>query len=736
MDRFLILAQVSETTTLGLKNDWWLVLAVIIGFIVFVAIAFTKFYQKPGPEEAIVKTGLFGLKVQTGNGMIVIPLLQEAQRMDLSVKRIEIARESEDGLICQDNIRADIRVAFYVRVNNADADIKQVAEMISPHRASEIVQLRELFEAKFSEALKTVGKQFDFVNLYTDRDNFRDEIINVIGTDLNGYRLDNCHIDYLEQTPLESLNPTNILDAEGIRKITELTTQENMKRNHFSVEEAKIIKQQNVERDEALFELERQRVDAEEKQKREIAEITARNQAAAAQVQEEERQRAESARIVAEEQIQVAEQNKDRQIIVALRNKERTDQVEIERVEKDRMLEVTERERVVGLADIEKDKAIEIEKRNIQEVIRERVMVERGVVEEQENIKNTHEIMTADRAKTVAVTLAEKDAQEALVKQVKAAEAEKQSAEFGAQQIVIEADAQRDAAEREMQAIKMLAEAKTADQAAPGLAEAQVTHAKADALEKEGSAEATVIQKKGEAEAVVIDQTGTAEATIVQRKAVAVAKGDEAKAVATEKVGTAEASVMGLKFNAEATGIKEKAESMKLFHDAGKEHEEFKLQLNKDKDIEIAAIDAQQNIAEAQAEIVGEALRNSTIDIVGGETTFFDKIVDSIKAGKSVDRFVDNSAVLTDVKNTFFNGDNQYFTTQLQQFAGQFGISFEDVKDLSVAALIGRMITMTDSDDDKSRLEDLLRVFRGAGVAGQKVASLGLVSNQADGATK
>ncbi len=733
MDRFLILAQVSETT-LGLKNEWWMAIAVIIGVMVFIAIAFTKFYQKPGPEEAIVKTGLGGLAARTGSGMVVIPLLQESQRMDLSVKRIEIAREGEDGLICQDNIRADIRVAFYVRVNNADADIKQVAEMISPHRASEIDQLRELFEAKFSEALKTVGKQFEFVSLYTDRDNFRDEIINVIGTDLNGYRLDNCHIDYLEQTPLESLNPTNILDAEGIRKITELTTQENMKRNHFSVEEAKVIKQQNVERDEALFELERQRVDAEEKQKREIAEITARNQAAAAQVQEEERQRAESARIVAEEQIQVAEQNKDRQIIVALRNKERTDQVEIERVEKDRMLEVTERQRVVGLADIEKDKAIEIEKRNIQEVIRERVMVERGVVEEQENIKNTHEIMTADRAKTVAVTLAEKDAQEALVKQVKAAEAEKQSAEFGAQQIVIEADAQRDAAEREMQATKMLAEAKTADQAAPGLAEAQVTHAKADALEKEGSAEATVIQKKGEAEAVVIDQTGTAEATIVQRKAVAVAKGDEAKAVATEKVGTAEASVMGLKYNAEATGIKEKAESMKLFHDAGKEHEEFKLQLNKDKDIEIAAIEAQQNIAESQAEIVGEALRNSTIDIVGGETTFFDKIVDSIKAGKSVDRLVDNSSVLTDVKNTFFNGDNQYFTSQLQQFAGQFGISFEDVKDLSVAALIGRMITMTDSDDDKSRLEDLLRVFRGAGVAGQKVASLGLASNPAGGA--
>tara|TARA_B100000029_G_scaffold188989_1_gene186762 strand:- start:782 stop:2950 length:2169 start_codon:yes stop_codon:yes gene_type:complete len=703
----------------------------IVAFAVVFFFTLSAFYRKPGPEEAIVRTGVGGLRVQTGKGMWIVPVAHTADRMDLSVKRIEIAREGEDGLICQDNIRADIRVAFYVRVNNEALDIRQVAEILNPKRASEISQLRELFEAKFSEALKTVGKQFDFVSLYTDRDNFREQILTAIGEDLNGYKLDNCHIDYLEQTPLESLNPTNILDAEGIKKITELTTQENIKRNHFEVEEAKVIKQQNVDRDEALFELERQRVDAEEKQKREIAEITARNQAAAAQVQEEERQRAENARIVAEEQIQVAEQNKDRQIIVALRNKERTDQVEIERVEKDRQLEVTERERVVGLADIEKDKAIEIEKRNIQEVIRERVMVERGVVEEQENIKNTHEIMTADRAKTVAVTLAEKDAQESLVKQVTAAEAEKQAAEHTAAQVIIEADAQRDAAEREMQATKMLAEAKTADQAAPGLAEAQVTLAKADALEKEGTAEATVIAKKGEAEAVVIDQTGSAEASIVQKKAVAEAKGDEAKAVATEKVGTAEASVMGLKYNAEATGIKEKAESMKLFHDAGKEHEEFKLQLNKDKDIEIAAIGAQQQIAEAQAEIVGEALKNSRIDIVGGETTFFDKIVDSIKAGKSVDRFVGNSEVLTDVKNTFFNGDNEYFTSQLKQFAGQFGVSFEDVKDLSVAALIGRMITMADSDDDKSRLEDLLRVFRGAGVASNKVSSLGLASGSA-----
>ena len=168
-------------------------------------------------------------------------------------------------MICQDNIRADIKVAFYVRVNNEEESIKQVAEMLNPQRASEITQLRELFEAKFSEALKTVGKQFDFVSLYTDRDNFRDKIITEIGTDLNGYRLDNCHIDYLEQTPLELLSPQNILDAEGIKKITELTAKEKVQENYFTREKEKTIKKQDVEAAEAIYELERQRVEAQEK---------------------------------------------------------------------------------------------------------------------------------------------------------------------------------------------------------------------------------------------------------------------------------------------------------------------------------------------------------------------------------------------------------------------------------------------------------------------------------------
>ena len=685
----------------GMQIGITIAVIIFFGGLAFLFAA-SRFYRKVGPEEAIVRSGAGGLKGATGKGMFVVPVVHRAEQMDLSVKRIEIKRKGEQGLICKDNMRADIEVAFFVRVNNTRADILQVAQALGCKRASEQPALIELFDAKFSEALKTVGKHFDFVELYEERDKFKEEILKVIGTDLNGYVLDDCAIDYLEQTPLELMNPQNILDAEGIKKITDLTSREHILSNDITREKEKTIRKQDVEAREAILELDRQQIEAEQKQQREIVEVTARQTAEGRKVQEEERLKAEAARIRTDEEVNVADQNKDRQIIVAMRNKERTDAVEVERVEKDRGLEATERERVVSLAQIDKDKAIEVEKRNIQEVIRERVAVERSVVEEQERIKDTEQFAGADRLKRVEVTRAEMTAQESLVKEVKAAEAAKSAAELKAEQLVIEAEADRQASEKQMHATKMLAEAKTADEAAMGLAEAQVTSVKAEAFEKHGTAEASVHQKKATAEA----------------------KGVEAMATAKEKDGTAEATVMHLKFSSEAQGIEEKANAMKLFDGVGKEHEEFKLKLNKDKDIEIAGIQAQREIASDQSQIVGEALKSARIDIVGGETTFFDRIVDSIKAGKSVDRFIHNSETLTDVKNTFFNGNPDYFKEKLEQLIDQFNLSAGDVKDLSVAALIAKMMGMADSDETKSELTRLLDMVKGLGISDNKASTL------------
>ena len=691
----------SEMTIYGL-----IAVGCVFAVFLLMAIYISKFYIKVGPDEAIVKSGMGGVKVVTDGGLLMVPLVQQIEFMDLTLKSFEIARQGSEGLICKDNIRADIKVAFFIRVDKTEEEIKEVAQSIGTKRCSEIETLLELFDAKFSEALKTVGKQFDFVDLYDKRDKFKDEILKVIGTDLNGYRLDDAAIDYLEQTPLELLNPNNILDAEGIKKITELTSQEKVKENQFTRDKQKTLKKQDVEAEETILELERQRVEAVEKQKREIAEIQARETASADKVREEQRLEAGRSRIQTEEELGILEENKQRQVLVAQRNKERTDGVELERVQRDRELEATERMRLVGVAEVEKQKAIEIEQRNIQEVIRERVAVERAVVEEKERIKDTEAKAGAERQKSIQITAAQMRAEEDLIKQTKAAQAQKESAVLLADKVRIEAEAMKDAAERETSATKMLAEAESAKQAASGLAEARVQEAKAVSMEKEGMAAATV----------------------TERKAVAEAKGIEAKAAAQQKQGMAEAAVSLEKYHSEATGITEKAEAMKQLDSVGKDHEEFKLRLDKEQNVEIAAINAQKGIAESQASVVGEALRAARIDIVGGDGAFFEQITSAVKGGKAIDRFVYNSRVATDIKDTFFNGNADYFRDKLFSMANQFQLSTDDIKDLSIAALIAKLLGLANTEDVRSQLTSLLGVAGTAGIADQKVKKLGLAT--------
>ncbi|QEE48652.1 flotillin family protein [Flavobacterium alkalisoli] len=673
------------------------IIIVFIGALVWIVSMYKKIIQ----GKVIVRTGAGGTKVFFNAGLVV-PVLHKMEIMDISVKKLDVERTGVNGLICKDNIRADIKVTFFIKINKSTADIINVAQTIGCERASEIDVLRNLFDAKFSEALKTVGKKFDFVELYEARSEFREEIISIIGTDLNGYILDDCAIDDLEQTPLSHLKSDNILDSEGIKKITELTAVQNIKSNLIRRDEEKTIRKQDVEAREAILALDRQLAEKEEQQKREIANIKAREEAEIAKVFEEERLKSETARISTAEKVQVAEENKDRLVIVAAKNKERTAAVETERVEKDRALEQTERERIVTLAQIEKDKAVEVERKNIQNVIRDRVMLEKGVVQEQENMKDIEAFKEADRRKKVAVTLAEKESEELYIKRLKAAEAEKEAAKQKAEEINIEAAAKMAASEKEAEARKILAEAKAKEDATVGLSEAQVMHAKADASERQGIVDAVIIEKKALAEAA----------------------GIKAKAEAEKQLGVAEADVIKEKALAEASGIEEKAEAMKKLDGVGKEHEEFKLRLNKELQVDLAHINIQKDIADAQANVIGEALKAAKIDIVGGETMFFDQIVGQITKAKGFDRLVNHSENITDIKDAVLGDGSEGKENLLERikgFADKYGITSEDIKNLTVAGLLMELQKRSSDDGEKGLFSNLMDMAGNLGLSDKKL---------------
>ncbi|WP_439130606.1 flotillin family protein [Polaribacter sp.] len=681
------------------------IIGISLGLIAFLVIVYfaiiAMFYKKIPQGDALVRTGFGGTKVATDKGLYVVPVFHRVEIMDISVKKIQIERLGNEGLICKDNMRADIKVAFFVRVNNEIEFIKKVAQTIGCARASDIKTLEDLFEAKFSEALKTVGKKFEFTELYEARREFRDEIVDIIGTDLNGYTLEDCAIDYLEQTPVSFLKTDNILDSEGIKKITELTAAQNVKSNLIMRDEEKTIRKQDVEAREAILELDKQLAEKEEQQKREIANIKSREEANVLKVSEEERLKSETARISTEEKLQVAEENMQRQVIVAAKNKQRTEAVETERVEKDRMLEATERERIVTLAQIEKEKVVEVEKKNIQDVIRDRVVLEKGVVQEQENMKDIEAFKTADRDKQVKITNAEATAEQELIRTTKAAEAQKQAAIQQAEEINIEALAKKQASEKEAEARKILAEATAKEEAVIGMSEAQVMHAKADAHEREGLVEALIIEKKAKAEA----------------------SGIEAKAAAIEKEGMAEAAVIKEKALADAAGIEEKANAMKKLDGVGKEHEEFKLRLDKELKVDLAEINIQKEIADAQASVIAEALKAANIDIVGGETMFFDQIVGQITKAKGLDRLTKHSENVQDVKDAILGSNDVKgnLLEKVRDFATKYNVSSEDLKNLSVANILMNLKSKTNDNDEGNLFSNLLNLAKGLGLDDKKL---------------
>ncbi|MEV0090705.1 flotillin family protein [Streptomyces sp. NPDC050738] len=688
--------------------------AVVLLIAITLILVVSKLFRKVEQGRALIISKTKKVDV-TFTGAVVLPILHKAEYMDISVKTIEIRRTGREGLICQDNIRADIHISFFVRVNKTVEDVVKVAQAIGTQRASDRVAIQDFFAAKFSEALKTVGKQLDFVDLYTKREEFRDQIIRVIGTDLNGYHLDDAAIDFLEQTPMTQLDAANILDAQGIRKITELTAVEHVKTNEFQRTEQKEITRQNVDARETILELERRQAEAEIKQRREVETLRAREEAATSKVQEEERLGAQSAFLHTEELLGVQRENQGREIAVAQKNRERVIAVENERIEKDRMLEVIGRERETALSSISKDKEVEAERREVAEVIRERIAVDRTVAEQEESIKKLRMVEEAERTRQAVIIAAEAEAQEKLVKDIKAAEAAEAAATHRAAEQLTLADARLKTADLDARAKLRLAEGIQAEAAAPGLAEVQVRDKEAD-----------VIEKAGRAEAEAAGARLKAEAEGARLKALAVAEGTAAQA-------TADAAMIGEKLKAEAAGLTEKAAAMAALDNASRGHEEYRLRLAAEKEIRLAGLDVQRQVAEAQATVLATGLEHADINIVGGDTVFFDRLVSSIALGKGVDGFMQHSETAQALAKPWLDGSAS-FPEDLTRMLGS--VSTGDVQNLTVSALLMKLM-QSGGPDRTGPLGELLEKADQLGLGDVQISALtGSAGGSVNGSAK
>ena len=155
-------------------------------------------YKKPEQGQALIRTGMGGTVVSF-TGKVVIPLLQKVEFLEITLKRIVIERLGNEALTCKDETRADVKAAFFVRINPIVDDVLHVVSKLGVTRATDTAVLKEIYVERFIQAMTTVTSEYDFGTL-SNLELFKEKVMDCVGKDLDGFMLDVVTIDYLEKS--------------------------------------------------------------------------------------------------------------------------------------------------------------------------------------------------------------------------------------------------------------------------------------------------------------------------------------------------------------------------------------------------------------------------------------------------------------------------------------------------------------------------------------------------------
>jgi flotillin len=427
--------------------------ALVLVALIAIGTVLARLYRRSEKDRAYVRTGFGGQKVVLDGGSLVLPVFHSVAWVNLQTLRLDVRRDNAEAMISKDRMRVDIGVEFYVRVKPDAQSIGLAAQTLGA-RTNDAALLRELVEAKFVDALRSVAATMTLADLQEQRAAFVKSVQNTVSSDLelNGLELESASLTKLDQTDTKYFNPNNAFDAEGLTALTKITEAKRQERNQ-TVRAAEVsIAQQDLDARQKTLEIERQKKEAELNQQRDIVNKSAATRAESA-LKEAEAQRAEAtAKIEAEQAIaerqalakKVQESATiDAQLAIAQKQTEADRAAETLRIAKQRDVELADQDRSIVVAA----------KSQEQSVAQAKAEEARAVATSAaESVETARKVAIAERDRQTAVIMARQQAEQEATKITVAAEAEKEAALNKAQAIKISAQAEADAAKIQAEA--------------------------------------------------------------------------------------------------------------------------------------------------------------------------------------------------------------------------------------------------------------------------------------------
>jgi uncharacterized membrane protein YqiK len=311
-----------------------------------------------------------------------------------------VTRDRERAIITKDRMRVDVTSEFYVRVQASPDAIAAAAQTLG-QRTLQPMELKELVEGKFVDALRTVAAEMTMEEMHEKRGEYVKRVRAVVAADLlqNGLELETVSLTQLDQTAMEFFNPSNAFDAEGLTRLTETIETRKKKRNDIEQDTMIQIRNKNLDTERQALDIDRELEYARLAQERELEVKRAAQKADVARQRASSEQDAERAQITAREAVERARIASERA-------------VEEERIGRERGIEELEigRRQAIELAEQQRSIAVAQQSKLQSEAQAAADQARAKAVSEEEKVFTAREVEMAQRKKLIDLSQAESEA--------------------------------------------------------------------------------------------------------------------------------------------------------------------------------------------------------------------------------------------------------------------------------------------------------------------------------------
>lgn len=229
-------------------------------------------YKRAPANMGFIRTGYLGTRVCLGRGALVLPVFHEVTWVSLETLKLIVSRSREQAVLTSDKIRIDVVAELYAHVGRSEDDLLAAARSLG-ERTFDTEKVRNLLEAKIVSALRSYAATKTLSELHENRDAFAKAVQGSVVESFhaNGLTLEEVTIVTLEQSAKEFFDKDNVFDAEGLKVITEITSDARRQVHNTEKRTTVSIRQRELDTQLELLEIEKQEAFARAHQDREVA---------------------------------------------------------------------------------------------------------------------------------------------------------------------------------------------------------------------------------------------------------------------------------------------------------------------------------------------------------------------------------------------------------------------------------------------------------------------------------